>query len=85
MHMCTPICNLHVGYNTKSALMGLHLRCVLCVCVHACVRACMQCLKYQTLYQPIVANVFQSVLILVRKVVTILIANIYASYAEQNV
>ena len=68
MHMCTPMCNLHVGYNTKSALMGLHLRYV-CVCACVCVRVCvcMQCLKYQTLYQPIVANVFQSVLILVRQ------------------
>ena len=45
MHMCTPMCNLHVGYNTKSALMGLHLRCVVCVCVCClcvcvCVRMC---------------------------------------------
>ena len=24
MHMCMPMCNLHVGYNTKSALMGLN-------------------------------------------------------------
>ena len=64
MHMCTPMCNLHVGYNTKSALMGLHLR---CVCVRVRVRVCVQCLKYQTSYQPIVANVFQSVLILVRQ------------------
>ena len=38
MHMCTPMCSLHVDYNTKSALMGLHLRCVcVCVFVHVCV------------------------------------------------